>query len=726
MQEVSPGWERLRTETAGRGVALPANDVPGLEFSIAHIRIHADDHAARLCDEVSAVAFTFGDDIYFSRGSYAPRTSAGRRLLVHELAHTQQRRPFPFLQRQLTHRVTAAETLYSIARRYGVTVDELRAANHLAAGATLRVGTVLHIPPIRHTVAADETLYSIARRYGVSVAELQHANRLGTSTTIREHQVLTIPRQHMVAPAGQQAPAPPPQPAPPQPRQHIVGGNDTLYSIARRYGVTVTTIQAANGLGASTSIHPGQSLVIPATQPAQPAQPAAPQPAPPQPAPSAVVRPGHLPGQDYEGGETRERSFLRQQNRTTIQTRNGHRVFFASGAQVRLVAVHPTNPEWIQVTGPAYEVATPPRLIADAQGQPLPQTGWIQRRWTTMSMGVYRDLTVTDRTSSYYDLSSGNLAHGAVQNIVLHQTDSRTQQSTLDVYQQRIRASSHIGAQYLIGETGEISLVVPADRRVGHVAPDLPSGANTHVTNATSIGIEHVGLHRDIAPAPPPPGARATRAQQATWAVHMARVRADVRALPLSPPLRARLLALNDRQLFQTMRDNAWSIYPDISSAQRRSTFLLTGRLRSDFGLGLGDIYAHEHVQQKTIGEGENIRDFLVAMESYASRVRAMRTRANARPDLQRSVAFMSVLQHEESLVQAIGADATTAENATLAAERRSGRVGAATARENLRIGFYDDFWSRVDQLTRMLALIGGANGNNLPQIEALAVAWRR
>lgn len=62
-------------------------------------------------------------------------------------------------------------------------------------------------------------------------------------------------------------PKPKPKPAPvkvtPKLRRHTVAKGETLYSLSRRYGVTVRDIQKANGIS-STTIRDGQSLAIPA------------------------------------------------------------------------------------------------------------------------------------------------------------------------------------------------------------------------------------------------------------------------------------------------------------------------------------------------------------------------------------------------------------------------------------------------------------------------------
>lgn len=92
------------------------------------------------------------------------------------------------------HEVKKGETLYSIARRYDMTANAIRIANKLTSN-TVRVGQALMLPisanavlpkftnsrsigtrPLMHRVRAGETLYGIARRYGVLVQQLLEWN----------------------------------------------------------------------------------------------------------------------------------------------------------------------------------------------------------------------------------------------------------------------------------------------------------------------------------------------------------------------------------------------------------------------------------------------------------------------------------------------------------------------------------------------------------------------
>jgi hypothetical protein len=83
----------------GRGAPL-APDLQSrlsqtLGDSFSDVRVHTDPLAGALARSVEARAFTTGSDIFFASGEYAPRTSQGRELLLHEVRHAQQQRGAP-------------------------------------------------------------------------------------------------------------------------------------------------------------------------------------------------------------------------------------------------------------------------------------------------------------------------------------------------------------------------------------------------------------------------------------------------------------------------------------------------------------------------------------------------------------------------------------------------------------------------------------------------------
>lgn len=63
---------------------------PRFRADFGNVRVHTGERAARLNRQVSAQAFTVGNQIFFGRGKFQSETSEGRELLAHELTHTIQ------------------------------------------------------------------------------------------------------------------------------------------------------------------------------------------------------------------------------------------------------------------------------------------------------------------------------------------------------------------------------------------------------------------------------------------------------------------------------------------------------------------------------------------------------------------------------------------------------------------------------------------------------------
>ena len=92
--------------------------------------------------------------------------------------------------------VQRGDTLFGIARRYGVSTETLTYANQLQAPDVLSVGQALVIPVERaeHTVQRGQTTWAIARSYGVSLAAVLAANpSIGDGSRIYPGQKLIIP-----------------------------------------------------------------------------------------------------------------------------------------------------------------------------------------------------------------------------------------------------------------------------------------------------------------------------------------------------------------------------------------------------------------------------------------------------------------------------------------------------------------------------------------------------
>jgi hypothetical protein len=90
----SPSLEGRLAGAATSGSPLPASVRGPMEASFgvdfSPVRVHTGPAAASLSDDLDAIAFTHGRHIYFAPGAYSPGTSAGQRLLAHELTHVVQ------------------------------------------------------------------------------------------------------------------------------------------------------------------------------------------------------------------------------------------------------------------------------------------------------------------------------------------------------------------------------------------------------------------------------------------------------------------------------------------------------------------------------------------------------------------------------------------------------------------------------------------------------------
>ena len=161
------------------------------------------------------------------------------------------------------HRVRRGETLSTIARRYGSSVSSIVSANNLRSRNRIRAGQRLKIPtrgyraPARASVATGpatsqsyrvrrgDSLWKLASRYGTTVDRIKRDNGLrGDQLTVG---------QKLRINTG----------VPPGSNTYAVRRGDTVGKIAKAHRVSLNAVLRANGLSKSSTIYPGQVLVIP-------------------------------------------------------------------------------------------------------------------------------------------------------------------------------------------------------------------------------------------------------------------------------------------------------------------------------------------------------------------------------------------------------------------------------------------------------------------------------
>lgn len=202
----------------------------------------------------------------------------------------------PNLVPYTAYQVRKGDSLWRIAMNHRISPGEIMAFNRMPNDTVLE-GQVLMIPhkgagsaaPLPaaaqtlHTVQADETYYSIARKHGVTVDEIARANPNVNPEKLQPGMQLVIRpgKAEVAAPpspssSGQASDHAPPAASPPvktaDKSTHVVQPGESLSVIAQRHRVPMSALQSANHITDPNDLKAGQKLVIPdgrfvATQP---------------------------------------------------------------------------------------------------------------------------------------------------------------------------------------------------------------------------------------------------------------------------------------------------------------------------------------------------------------------------------------------------------------------------------------------------------------------------
>ncbi|MDP6183887.1 MAG: LysM peptidoglycan-binding domain-containing protein [Gammaproteobacteria bacterium] len=157
------------------------------------------------------------------------------------------------------HLVESGDTLAEIAMRYGVGITTIRRQNNIR-GDFIRVGAELVVrmpasgdrgerldPSVprgdRHMVQPGESFWTVARKYGTTGRIVAALNRLSLKDTLYPGQILII-RQSLKA------------------GRYAVVPGDSLWTIARRFNVSIDQLRQWNNLPLRESLQPGQSLIV--------------------------------------------------------------------------------------------------------------------------------------------------------------------------------------------------------------------------------------------------------------------------------------------------------------------------------------------------------------------------------------------------------------------------------------------------------------------------------
>ena len=201
--------------------------------------------------------------------------SVAERPAAFGLSPAREAQPYAFEEVELPD----ATSFDVVAEAAGVEEEVIRRLNpHILRGVTPRgrptdvrlpVGTAerfaeayAEIPPedrvtvTEHVVASGETLGAIAGQYGVRTADLQAANPGVQPRRMRIGTRLVVPLERR---AGATRSSSTPSPSP-ENGEHVVQPGDSLWVIARRYGLSVSQLRRWNGLGTRAVLQPGDRI----------------------------------------------------------------------------------------------------------------------------------------------------------------------------------------------------------------------------------------------------------------------------------------------------------------------------------------------------------------------------------------------------------------------------------------------------------------------------------
>ncbi|UNU73222.1 LysM peptidoglycan-binding domain-containing protein [Moraxella nasovis] len=169
----------------------------------------------------------------------------------------------------IKYTVKAGDTLTGVANAYGVSIDELAAANNMQNTDQLLRGATITIPADGETstqsaskakavaqkpsgnviqstesykVQAGDSLTSLANKYGVSIDDLATTNGLSSKAGLRRGQTLKVPKLTTI---------------------YTVRSGDNLTTLARKYGIDISDLAKMNNLSNTDQLIIGQKITVP-------------------------------------------------------------------------------------------------------------------------------------------------------------------------------------------------------------------------------------------------------------------------------------------------------------------------------------------------------------------------------------------------------------------------------------------------------------------------------
>ncbi len=148
--------------------------------------------------------------------------------------------------------VQSGDSLYTLAQRFNTTVGALAEANDMQEPGQLLAGQSILVPTGAssyvevYEIQPGDTLFSISKRFNTSIGLLQGLNDIADGRRIIAGQTLLVPSVNQ---EGLQI--------------HVVGPEDSLNSISRRYNTAVSVLMSLNGITDARDLQAGARILVP-------------------------------------------------------------------------------------------------------------------------------------------------------------------------------------------------------------------------------------------------------------------------------------------------------------------------------------------------------------------------------------------------------------------------------------------------------------------------------
>lgn len=145
----------------------------------------------------------------------------------------------------VSYTVQKGDSYWNISQKFNTSLNSVLNANGASSGSSLAVGQIITVPSNTYTVQKGDTYYLIAKKCGVSLSSLLSANGATGSSVLYPGQKISIPD------LGNGY------------TTYTVQKGDTYWTISQKYGVSLSSILAANNAYDGATLYVGNVVKIP-------------------------------------------------------------------------------------------------------------------------------------------------------------------------------------------------------------------------------------------------------------------------------------------------------------------------------------------------------------------------------------------------------------------------------------------------------------------------------